>query len=70
MCVAAHSSFCGSLNVKDLATEDAAHLNLNGSLCKQIHTEATHMFSLYAVHFLVLALIDGVNYMRDLCEDQ
>lgn len=29
----AHSSFCGSLNVKDLATEDAAHLKLNGSLC-------------------------------------
>ncbi|XP_074512810.1 SUN domain-containing protein 1 isoform X6 [Sebastes fasciatus] len=29
----AHSSFCGSLNVKDLVTEDALHLNLNGSLC-------------------------------------
>ncbi|XP_061568728.1 SUN domain-containing protein 1 isoform X7 [Cololabis saira] len=29
----AHSSFCGSMNVKDLATEDASHLNLNGSLC-------------------------------------
>uniref|UniRef100_A0A8C6TKQ7 Sad1 and UNC84 domain containing 1 n=1 Tax=Neogobius melanostomus TaxID=47308 RepID=A0A8C6TKQ7_9GOBI len=29
----AHSSFCGSLNVKDLATEDASHLKLNGSLC-------------------------------------
>ncbi|XP_028268298.1 SUN domain-containing protein 1 isoform X2 [Parambassis ranga] len=29
----AHSSFCGSMNVKDLETEDASHLNLNGSLC-------------------------------------
>nr|XP_046270299.1 SUN domain-containing protein 1 isoform X9 [Scatophagus argus] len=29
----AHSSFCGSMNVKGLVTEDAAHLNLNGSLC-------------------------------------
>lgn len=26
-----HSSFCGSMNVKDLVTEDASHLN--GSLC-------------------------------------
>lgn len=33
-CVAAHSSFCGSMNVKGLVTEDASHLNLNGSLCK------------------------------------
>uniref|UniRef100_A0A8C4GXS3 SUN domain-containing protein n=1 Tax=Dicentrarchus labrax TaxID=13489 RepID=A0A8C4GXS3_DICLA len=29
----AHSSFCGSMNVKGLVTEDASHLNLNGSLC-------------------------------------
>ncbi|XP_029913885.1 SUN domain-containing protein 1 isoform X2 [Myripristis murdjan] len=29
----AHSSFCGSMNVKDLVTEDASHLTLNGSLC-------------------------------------
>ncbi|KAM9346285.1 SUN domain-containing protein 1 isoform 2-T2 [Symphorus nematophorus] len=29
----AHSSFCGSMNVKGLATEDASHLKLNGSLC-------------------------------------
>ncbi|XP_035036181.1 SUN domain-containing protein 1 isoform X3 [Hippoglossus stenolepis] len=29
----AHTSFCGSMNVKDLVTEDASHLNLNGSLC-------------------------------------
>ncbi|KAM9393294.1 SUN domain-containing protein 1 isoform 2-T2 [Pholidichthys leucotaenia] len=29
----AHSSFCGSMNVKGLATEDASQLNLNGSLC-------------------------------------
>ncbi|CAL9693337.1 unnamed protein product [Knipowitschia caucasica] len=29
----AHSSFCGSLNVKDLAAEDASHLKFNGSLC-------------------------------------
>uniref|UniRef100_A0A673BX63 SUN domain-containing protein 1-like n=1 Tax=Sphaeramia orbicularis TaxID=375764 RepID=A0A673BX63_9TELE len=33
MYVAAHSSFCGSMNVKDLVTEDTSHLNLNGSLC-------------------------------------
>ncbi|XP_077590572.1 SUN domain-containing protein 1-like [Stigmatopora nigra] len=31
--VRAHSSYCGSMNVKDLGTEDASHLNLNGSLC-------------------------------------
>ncbi|KAK9535070.1 hypothetical protein VZT92_007474 [Zoarces viviparus] len=29
----AHSSFCGSMNVKDLVTEDASRLKLNGSLC-------------------------------------
>ncbi|XP_056144763.1 SUN domain-containing protein 1 isoform X2 [Lampris incognitus] len=29
----AHSSFCGSMNVKDLVTGDASHLDLNGSLC-------------------------------------
>ncbi|XP_041672740.1 SUN domain-containing protein 1 isoform X2 [Cheilinus undulatus] len=29
----AHSSFCGSMNVKGLMAEDASHLNLNGSLC-------------------------------------
>ncbi|KAJ4931697.1 hypothetical protein JOQ06_010137, partial [Pogonophryne albipinna] len=29
----AHSSFCGSMNVKDLVTEEASHLKLNGSLC-------------------------------------
>ncbi|KAM3597205.1 uncharacterized protein V6R79_001335 [Siganus canaliculatus] len=29
----AHSSFCGSMNVKDLMTEKASHLDLNGSLC-------------------------------------
>ncbi|CAJ1075001.1 SUN domain-containing protein 1 isoform X2 [Xyrichtys novacula] len=29
----AHSSFCGSMNVKGLMTEDASHLKLNGSLC-------------------------------------
>ncbi|XP_054615242.1 SUN domain-containing protein 1-like isoform X2 [Dunckerocampus dactyliophorus] len=31
--VQAHSSFCGSMNVKDLVKEDASHVNLNGSLC-------------------------------------
>ncbi|KAJ3600693.1 hypothetical protein NHX12_031671 [Muraenolepis orangiensis] len=30
---AAHSSFCGSMNVKDLVTGDSSHLKLNGSLC-------------------------------------
>ncbi|XP_016896054.1 SUN domain-containing protein 1 isoform X3 [Cynoglossus semilaevis] len=29
----AHSSFCGSMNVRDLVTEDASNLDLNGSLC-------------------------------------
>ncbi|XP_068433999.1 SUN domain-containing protein 1 isoform X7 [Clinocottus analis] len=29
----AHSSFCGSMNVKGLVTEDSSHLKLNGSLC-------------------------------------
>ncbi|XP_075998764.1 SUN domain-containing protein 1 isoform X2 [Genypterus blacodes] len=29
----AHSSYCGSMNVKDLVTEEASHLKLNGSLC-------------------------------------
>ncbi|XP_044037114.1 SUN domain-containing protein 1 isoform X7 [Siniperca chuatsi] len=29
----AHSSFCGSMNVKGLVNEDASYLNLNGSLC-------------------------------------
>ncbi|XP_059925712.1 SUN domain-containing protein 1 isoform X8 [Gadus macrocephalus] len=29
----AHSSFCGSMNVKDLVTGDSSHLKLNGSLC-------------------------------------
>ncbi|KAM9746611.1 SUN domain-containing protein 1 isoform 7-T9 [Menidia menidia] len=29
----AHTSFCGSMNVKDLVNEEASHLNLNGSLC-------------------------------------
>nr|XP_020475536.1 SUN domain-containing protein 1-like isoform X2 [Monopterus albus]XP_020475537.1 SUN domain-containing protein 1-like isoform X2 [Monopterus albus]XP_020475538.1 SUN domain-containing protein 1-like isoform X2 [Monopterus albus] len=29
----AHSSFCGSMNVKDLVTEDESHLTFNGSLC-------------------------------------
>uniref|UniRef100_A0A3B5LSE1 SUN domain-containing protein n=1 Tax=Xiphophorus couchianus TaxID=32473 RepID=A0A3B5LSE1_9TELE len=29
-----HSSFCGSMNVKDLVTEETSHLNLNGSLLK------------------------------------
>uniref|UniRef100_A0A3Q3EJX9 Sad1 and UNC84 domain containing 1b n=1 Tax=Labrus bergylta TaxID=56723 RepID=A0A3Q3EJX9_9LABR len=32
--VAAHSSYCGSMNVKGLMTEDASHLKLNGSLLK------------------------------------
>lgn len=39
--VASHSSFCGSINVKGLMTEDAAHLKLNGSLCKQAVKQTT-----------------------------
>ncbi|XP_077353350.1 SUN domain-containing protein 1 isoform X3 [Festucalex cinctus] len=31
--VQVHSSYCGSMNVNDLATDDASHLNLNGSQC-------------------------------------
>lgn len=41
MIVATHSSFCGSMNVKGLVAEDAAHLKLNGSLCKQTHANPT-----------------------------
>ncbi|XP_075880330.1 SUN domain-containing protein 1 isoform X7 [Nelusetta ayraudi] len=32
----AHPSFCVSMNVKDLVTEDAATLKLNGSLCSYL----------------------------------
>lgn len=71
MYVPAHSSFCGSMNVKGLVTEDAAHLNLNGSLCKQTRTQTTHTCSLYMGFVLfVVAVIGRVNYMRDLCEVQ
>uniref|UniRef100_W5M0H6 Sad1 and UNC84 domain containing 1b n=1 Tax=Lepisosteus oculatus TaxID=7918 RepID=W5M0H6_LEPOC len=48
--VAAHSSFCGSMNVKDLMTGDG-RLNLNGSLCddckgkKHLETQTVHMRS-------------------------
>lgn len=45
--VAAHSDFCGSINVRGLVTEDAAHLKLNGSLCKQTCTQTSHMLFLY-----------------------
>ncbi|KAG7460148.1 hypothetical protein MATL_G00218140 [Megalops atlanticus] len=43
----AHSSYCGSMNVKDLVTGDG-HLNLNGSLCddckgkQYLETQAIH----------------------------
>lgn len=67
MCVAAHSSFCGSMNVKDLVTEDAAQLKLNGSLCKQL-SRHPHTHSFYSV-LLEFAVIDRVNYMRDLCKE-
>nr|XP_015215228.1 PREDICTED: SUN domain-containing protein 1 isoform X3 [Lepisosteus oculatus] len=46
----AHSSFCGSMNVKDLMTGDG-RLNLNGSLCddckgkKHLETQTVHMRS-------------------------
>lgn len=52
------------MNVKDLVTEDASHLNLNGSLCKQMHT-----LSLFP-SFLWRPWVTRVNNMRDLCEDQ
>lgn len=51
--------------MKDLVTEDASHLNLNGSLCKQALTH-THA----CAHFLTRSMIDRVNDMRDLCLDQ
>ncbi|XP_041085295.1 SUN domain-containing protein 1-like isoform X4 [Polyodon spathula] len=44
----AHSSFCGSMNVKDLVMGDA-HLGLNGSLCddckgkKHLQTQQVHL---------------------------
>lgn len=53
--------------MKDLVTEDASHLNLNGSLCKQAHTH-THTHA--CAHFLTRSMIDRVNDMRDLCLDQ
>lgn len=65
--IAAHSSYCGSMNVKDLVTEDASHLNLNGSLCKQA---LTHTHTHACAHFLTRSMIDRVNDMRDLCLDQ
>lgn len=66
--VAAHSSFCGSINVKGLVTEDAAHLKLNGSLCKQTLTQSTLFPSTQS--FFASAMIDRMNYGCDLCEDQ
>ncbi|XP_030645987.1 SUN domain-containing protein 1 isoform X2 [Chanos chanos] len=53
----AHSSYCGSMNVKDLVTEDA-HLNLNGSLCddckgkQHMETQLGHSRSSRAVTLL------------------
>lgn len=67
MYVTAHSSFCGSMNVKDLVTEDASHLNLNGSLCKQTCTHKPHNHCLFQYAFLVVVVIGRVNNMRDLC---
>ena len=55
MYVAAHSSFCGSMNVKDLVTEDASHLNLNGSLCKQTRTHKQHTHT--HTHVLFFAML-------------
>lgn len=46
MIVATHSSFCGSMNVKGLVAEDAAHLKLNGSLCKQTLAQTKHFTSM------------------------
>lgn len=53
------------MNVKDLVTEDAASLKLNGSLCKQSGRTLRHQTGR-----LKLAMTDGVNYMRDLCRDE
>lgn len=53
--------------MKDLVTEDASHLNLNGSLCKQA---LTHTHTHACAHFLTCSMIDRVNDMRDLCLDQ
>lgn len=63
----AHSSFCGSMNVKGLVTEDASHLKLNGSLCddckgKQysethtvLHTQCSRRKSLLGALWSLLA---------------
>lgn len=51
--------------MKDLVTEDASHLNLNGSLCKQA---LTHTHTHACAHFLTRSMIDRVNDMRDLCQ--
>lgn len=68
VCLSAHSSFCGSMNVKDLVTEDAATLKLNGSLCKQ--TWCTLQRRSFQTDSLKLALTDSVNYMRDPCKGE
>lgn len=62
LCVAAHSSFCGSMNVKDLVTEDASHLNLNGSLCKYPQKASV-------THDECVDVIDRVNDMHTLSHD-
>lgn len=62
-----HSSFCGSMNVKGLVAEDAAHLKLNGSLCKQTYANPT-LFP-YTQLFPALAVNGWVDNGCDLCED-
>eukprot|EP00066_Takifugu_rubripes_P012970 XP_011602236.1 PREDICTED: SUN domain-containing protein 1 isoform X3 [Takifugu rubripes] len=65
--VASHSSFCGSINVKGLMTEDAAHLKLNGSLCddckgkqhaethSSLHSQSSRLHHLAGALWSVLA---------------
>lgn len=49
-------------------TEDAAHLKLNGSLCKQTLKQTTQFP--YTWPFPASAMIDRLDYGPDLCEDQ
>lgn len=50
------------MNVKDLVTEDASHLNLNGSLCKYPQKASV-------THDKCVDVIDRVNDMHTLSHD-
>ena len=52
----AHSSFCGSMNVKDLVTGDSAHLKHNGSLCEYTQTDRHTHTNPLAFHQFIRSL--------------